>query len=57
MAGHVGTFTTLRRGLAPLGWSEIVDVVSQYAREQGISRWDDAARELAQAIREQADAS
>lgn len=41
-----GTFTTLRRELAPLEWSEIVGIVSQYARTQGL-RWDDAARELA----------
>lgn len=41
-----GTFTTLRRELAPLEWSEIVGIVSQYARTQGM-RWDDAARELA----------
>lgn len=41
-----GTFTTLRRELAPLTWSEIVAVVSDYARERRM-RWDDAARELA----------
>lgn len=43
-----GTFTTLRAELAPLEWSEIVGVVSEYARAQGI-RWDDAARQLANA--------
>jgi hypothetical protein len=52
-----GTFTTLRAELSPLGWSEIVDVVSQYAREQGIARWDDAARQLAQAARDRAEES
>lgn len=46
-----GTFSTLRRELAPMGWDEIVEVVSQHARAQGI-RWDDAARELATAARE-----
>ncbi len=46
-----GTFTTLRRELAPLDWSEIVDTVSHYARTQGM-RWDDAARELASAAAE-----
>lgn len=46
-----GTFTTLRRELAPMTWTEIVDMVSQHARSQGI-RWDDAARELAAAARE-----
>lgn len=42
-----GTFTTLRRELAPMDWAEIVELVSQYARSHGM-RWDDAARELAQ---------
>lgn len=46
-----GTFTTLRRELAPLTWSEIVGVVSDYARERRM-RWDDAARELARAASE-----
>lgn len=46
-----GTFTTLRRELAPLTWSEIVGVVSDYARERRM-RWDDAARELAHAASE-----
>jgi hypothetical protein len=41
-----GTFTTLHRELAPMDWSEIVELVSTYARAQGL-RWDDAARELA----------
>jgi hypothetical protein len=50
-----GTFTTLRRELAPLDWSQIVDTVSDYARQRGI-RWDDAARELASAARADADA-
>lgn len=52
-----GTFTTLRAELAPLDWAEIVDVVSQFAREQGIARWDDAARQLAQASRDRAEES
>lgn len=52
MTQITGTFTTLRRELAPLTWSEIVDVVSQYARERGIRRWDDAARELATAAQD-----
>lgn len=51
-----GTFTTLRRGLAPMDWSDIVAMVSDHARAQGM-RWDDAARELAQAVRDQAEAS
>lgn len=51
MTQITGTFTTLRRELAPLTWSEIVGVVSQYARERGI-RWDDAARELATAAQD-----
>lgn len=48
---NAGTFTTLRRELAPMNWSEIVDLVSQLARQQGI-RWDDAARQLAAVARE-----
>jgi hypothetical protein len=51
-----GTFTTLRRELAPLSWSEIVGVVSEYARDRRI-RWDDAARELAHEAVKDADAS
>lgn len=51
MTQIAGTFTTLRRELAPLTWSEIVGVVSQYAREYGM-RWDDAARELATAAQD-----
>ena len=51
-----GTFTTLRAEFSDLDWSSIVDIVSQYAREQGM-RWDDAARQLAQAARDHADAS
>jgi len=51
MSGPAGTFTLLRRELAPLTWPEIVGVVSDYARERRI-RWDDAARELAHATRE-----
>lgn len=47
-----GTFSTLRRELAPMGWDEIVEVVSEHARTQGI-RWDDAARQLAAATREE----
>lgn len=43
-----GTFTTLRRELKPMTWAEIVTLISQHARTQGI-RWDDAARELATA--------
>jgi hypothetical protein len=43
-----GTFSTLRAELAPLEWSEIVAIVSDHARDQGI-RWDDAARQLADA--------
>lgn len=56
MTRLAGTFTTLRRELAPMDWSEIVDLVSNYARTRGL-RWDDAARELAADAREQADAS
>ena len=33
-----GTFTTLRRELAPMEWAEIVDLVSNYARAQGLRR-------------------
>lgn len=51
-----GTFTTLRRELAPLTWSEIVGVVSDYARDRRL-RWDDAARELAHAAVTDAEAS
>jgi hypothetical protein len=51
-----GTFTTLRRELSPMCWSEIVELVSTYARSRGL-RWDDAARELAQDAQERADAS
>lgn len=51
MARLQGTFTTLRTELAPMGWSEIVDFVSDYARSRGL-RWDDAARELANAATE-----
>jgi hypothetical protein len=51
-----GTFTTLRRELDPMTWTEIVDLVSQYARSHGL-RWDDAARELAQDAQERRDAS
>lgn len=43
-----GPFATLRAELAPLTWVEIVGIVSEHARAQGI-RWDDAARELATA--------
>lgn len=46
MTRLAGTFTTLRRELAPMDWAEIVELVSNYARSQGL-RWDDAARELA----------
>lgn len=46
-----GTFTTLRAALAPLEWSEIVGIVSEHARSQGM-RWDDAARQLADAATE-----
>lgn len=46
-----GTFTTLRRELAPLPWSDIVAMVSDHARAQGL-RWDDAARQLAAAARD-----
>lgn len=47
-----GTFTTLRRELAPMEWAEIVELVSDHARAQGM-RWDDAARQLAAAAREE----
>jgi hypothetical protein len=47
-----GTFTTLRRELAPMEWDEIVELISDHARTQGI-RWDDAARQLATAAREE----
>jgi hypothetical protein len=47
-----GTFSTLRRVLDPMTWAEIVDFVSLYARENGIARWDDAARQLAAAALE-----
>lgn len=50
-----GTFTTLRRELQPMDWSQIVDLVSHYAREHGL-RWDDAARSLASAAAAQHDA-
>ena len=46
-----GTFTTLRTVLAPMTWAEIVAVISEHARDQGI-RWDDAARNIASAARE-----
>lgn len=52
MARIEGTFTTLRAALAPMAWPEIVDFVSKHARDQGI-RWDDAARQLATAAREE----
>lgn len=48
MTDAKGPFATLRAELAPLTWVEIVAVVSEHARTQGI-RWDDAARQLAQA--------
>lgn len=51
MSDTAGTFTTLRRELAPLTWAEIVAVVSDYARARRI-RWDDAARELARDARD-----
>jgi hypothetical protein len=51
-----GTFTTLRSALAPMDWSDIVAMVSDHARSQGL-RWDDAAREVAQAVRDQAESS
>lgn len=51
MTRITGTFTTLRRELAPMDWAEIVELVSTHARAQGI-RWDDAARELAAAAEE-----
>lgn len=53
---NAGTFTTLRAELSPLDWSQIVDLVSDYARSRSL-RWDDAARELAQASRDRAEAS
>lgn len=56
MTRLAGTFTTLRRELAPMDWSEIVELVSNYARSQGL-RWDDAARAIAQDAQERADAS
>lgn len=49
-----GPFTILRREFAPLPWGEIVGIISQYARSQGI-RWDDAARALAAATTEPKD--
>lgn len=52
MSTHTGTFTTLHRELAPLTWGEIVQIVSQHARERGI-RWDDAARAIATAATEE----
>jgi hypothetical protein len=52
MNATTGTFTTLRRALAPMTWAEIVTVVTRHAREQGI-RWDDAARNLATAATEE----
>lgn len=48
MTDTKGPFATLRAELAPLTWVEIVGIVSEHARSQGI-RWDDAARELATA--------
>ena len=42
--------------LAPMDWAEIVDLVSNYARSQGL-RWDDAARELAADAQDRRDAS
>lgn len=48
MTDAKGPFATLRAELAPLTWDEIVSIVSEHARSQGI-RWDDAARELATA--------
>lgn len=53
---NAGTFTTLHRELAPMAWAEIVELVSHYARSQGL-RWDDAARELAADAQERSDAS
>ena len=41
---------------APMDWAEIVDLVSNYARSQGL-RWDDAARELAADAQDRRDAS
>lgn len=52
MTHHTGTFTTLHREFAPLTWSEIVQIISQHAREHGI-RWDDAARAIATAATEE----
>lgn len=51
MTRIIGTFTTLRRELAPMEWAEIVALVSDHARAQGL-RWDDAARDLANAVTE-----
>lgn len=48
---NAGPFTTLRRALAPMEWSEIVAMVSDHARDQGL-RWDDAARAIAAAARD-----
>jgi len=48
MARLAGTFTTLRAELPDMDWAQIVDFVSDYARQRGM-RWDDAARELATA--------
>lgn len=48
MTNARGPFATLRAELAPLEWGEIVGIVSDHARAQGI-RWDDAARQLADA--------
>lgn len=48
---RTGPFATLRQELAPMPWSEIVAMVSDHARAQGL-RWDDAARQLAAAARE-----
>ena len=56
MSRLTGTFTTLRRELSPMTWTEIVDLVSQYARSQGL-RWDDAARALAQDAQDRRDAT
>ena len=39
-----------------MDWAEIVDLVSNYARSQGL-RWDDAARELAADAQDRRDAS
>jgi DNA polymerase III delta subunit len=51
MTDKRGTFATLRAELAPMEWAEIVNLVSDYARTQGV-RWDDAARQLATAARD-----